>query len=159
MNPKIQDMATIVSRHPLFEDFDAEHRDLIAGCASNVKFNAGETLLKEGQAASNFYLIRYGKVSFEVFSPAKGRLTIQTYHEGDVVGWSWIVPPYRCYHDARALELTRALAFDGACLRAKADADPVFGYALLKRFSPMIAQSLERVELQLLDVYGDSTGE
>ena len=92
-----------------------------------------------------------------MFSPARGRVTIQTHNEGDVVGWSWIVKPYRCYHDARALDLTRAIAFDGACLRRKADEDPAFGYELLKCFSPLIAESLERVELQLLDVYGQPT--
>ena len=147
-------MTQIVSQHPMFEEFSDEHKELIAGCASNARFDTGELLLQEGQPAEKFYLIRYGKVSVEVHSPAQGRITIQTYDEGDVVGWSWIVSPYRCYHDARARSLTRALAFDGACLRNKAESDPVFGYALLKKFSPLIAQSLERVELQLLDVYG-----
>ena len=157
MTPEIRDMVDIVSRHPMFGDFDEEHRDLIAGCASNARFNIGELMLREGEPAEKFYLIRYGKVSVEVFAPPKGRIAIHTYGEGDIVGWSWIVKPYRCYHDARAVDLTRALAFDGACLRAKASSDPAFGYALLRTFAPLIAQSLERVELQLLDVYGHTT--
>ena len=156
MNAQFRDMSEIVSRHPMLADFSPEHQQLIAGCASNAKFDAGETLFREGEPARNFYLIRYGRVSVEVFSPAKGRITIQTCEVGDVLGWSWIVEPYRCYHDARALVLTRAIAFDGACLRDKADSDPAFGYALLKLFSPLIAQNLQRVELQLLDVYGQS---
>ena len=149
-------MADIVSEHPLFADLSDEHRELVAGCASNVKFAAGELLFHEGQPATRFFLIRYGQISIEVSSPTQGRVTIQTYQEGDVVGWSWIVAPYRCYHDARALSLTRALAFDGACLRGKADADAEFGYAIMKRFAPLIVQNLERVELQLLDVYGNA---
>ena len=150
-------MTQIVSQHSMFEDFSDEHKELIAGCASNARFNPGELLLAEGQPADKFYLIRYGKVAIEVYSPAQGRITIHTYDEGDIVGWSWIVSPYRCCHDARARSLTRALAFDGACLRNKAESDPAFGYAMLKKISPMIAQSLERVELQLLDVYGQAS--
>lgn len=154
MTPGIRDMGQIVSEHTMFAGFSPEHHALIAGCASNVAFKAGEMIFREGQPADRFYIIRYGKVAVEVFSPAKGRVTILTHDVGDVLGWSWIVAPYRYYHDARALDLTRALAFDGACLRKKADSDPAFGYALLKKFAPLIAQSLERVELQLLDVYG-----
>lgn len=156
MNTHIRDMTKIVSQNPLLANFKPEHKELIAGCASNVKFDAGELIFREGEPAERFFLIRYGKVSVEVFSPSKGRVTIQTYEVGDVLGWSWIVKPYRCYHDARALDLTRAIAFDGACLRNKADSDPEFGYTLLKCFAPLIAQNLERVELQLLDVYGQS---
>lgn len=153
----MRDMTQIVSQHPMFEDFSGEHKELIAGCASNARFNPGELLLREGQPSEKFYLIRYGKVSLEVHSPAQGRITIQTYDEGDIVGWSWIVSPYRYKHDARARSLTRALEFDGACLRRKAESDPAFGYALLKKFAPLIVQSLERVELQLLDVYGQDS--
>lgn len=155
MNPTFRDMAAIVSEHPMFAAFTEAHRELIAGCASNVRFDAGELLFREGEPVSQFYLIRYGKVAVELVSASRGHITIQTHQEGDIVGWSWIVPPFRSYHDARALTLTRALAFDGGCLRDKANADPEFGFVLLKHFSQLIAQSLERVQLQLVDVYGE----
>lgn len=155
MSSAFKDMAAIVSEHPMFAGFAAEHRELIAGCASNVRFDAGALLFREGEPVSRFYLIRYGKVAVELASPSRGHITIQTHQEGDIVGWSWIVPPFHSYHDARALTLTRALAFDGGCLRDKAAADPEFGFVLLKHFSQLIAQSLERVQLQLVDVYGE----
>lgn len=154
MSSNIQDLTGIVGKHPLFADLDPAHLELVAGCASNVKFEPGEQILHEGQPADRFYLIRYGRVSVEVFAPGRGRITIQTLHPNDVLGWSWIVEPYRWHHDATALDLTRALAFDGACLRKKSEDDPAFGYAILKRFAPLIAKRLERAQLQLLDVYG-----
>ena len=154
MSPKTLDLADVLARHPLFSGLDPKHVELVAGCASNERFDAGQQILQEGQPADRFYLIRYGRVSVEVYAPGRGRLTIQTLHKGDALGWSWIVQPYRWHHDARAVELTRALAFDGACLRKKSEDDPVFGYAILQRFAPLIAQRLERAELQLLDVYG-----
>lgn len=154
MSPHKRDLSEIISVHPLFSGLAPDHLKLIAGCASNFKFDAGEVIMREGEAASTFYLLRYGRVAVEVFAPGRGRVTIQTLHKGDVLGWSWIVEPYRWHHDARALELTRGLAFDGACMRKKSAKDPSFGYELLKRFTPLIAQRLERAELQLLDVYG-----
>ncbi len=154
MSPKSKDLTEVIGRHPLFAGLDPTHLELVAGCASNVRFAAGQQILQEGKVANTFYLIRYGRVSVDVYSPGRGRVTIQTLHKGDVLGWSWIVEPYRWHHDARALELTRALAFEASCLRKKSDDDPAFGYALIRRFAPLIAQRLERAELQLLDVYG-----
>jgi len=149
-------LSSVVERHPLFVGLDPEYLELIAGCASNVRFSAGQQILREGESANHFYLVRYGRVSVEVFAPGRGRLTIQTLHTGDVLGWSWLVKPYRWHHDARAMELTRCLKFDGACIRAKSEEDPRLGYELMKRFAPLIARRLQRAELQLLDVYGDA---
>jgi CRP-like cAMP-binding protein len=91
-----------------------------------------------------------------VFIPGQGRITIETIASGDVLGWSWLFPPYRWHFDAQALELTRAIAFDGACLRAKCDDDHDLGYAL-QRFARIMMQRLQATRLQLLDVYGVRT--
>ncbi len=78
----------------------------------------------------------------------------QTVAEGDVLGWSWLFPPYRWVFDAQALELTRALVFDGTCLRGKCEDDHNLGYELMKRFAHVVVQRLQATRLQLLDVYG-----
>ncbi len=79
---------------------------------------------------------------------------IATLGEGAVVGWSWLFPPYRWSFDARALELTRTVAFDGACLRGKCEADTTLGYELMQRFAAVMLDRLQATRLQLLDVYG-----
>jgi len=71
-----------------------------------------------------------------------------------VLGFSWLMPPYRWVFDAGAVELTRALLFDGACLREKCEADARLGYDLLKRVTGVMMQRLEAASVQLLDVYG-----
>lgn len=144
----------LVAEHPLFADLEAPYLELIAGCAKNVRFEAGERIFREGGKADEFYLVRHGQVAVEVFAPGRGSITIETLHAGQVLGWSWLLPPYRWHHDARAVELTRALAFDAECLRGKSDRDARFGLELMRRFAPLIVQRLERAELQLLDVYG-----
>ena len=100
--------------------------------------------------------MRHGRVVLETFVPGRGALTIETLEEGDLLGWSWLFPPYRWHFDARALDLVRAVAFDGACLRGKIDDDHALGYELLDRFSPVMLERLQATRLQLLDVYGSA---
>ncbi len=71
-----------------------------------------------------------------------------------MIGWSWLFPPYRWHFDARALEVVRVTAFDGACLRGKCEADPAFGYALMSRFAQILIERLQWTRLRLLDLYG-----
>jgi CRP/FNR family transcriptional regulator, cyclic AMP receptor protein len=144
----------ILAEHPFFKDLDARYLGLIVGCASNVRFDAGRFLFREGEEADQFYLIRHGRVALEVFTPARGPLVVQTCDEGEVLGWAWLLPPYHWHFDARAVELTRAIALDGKCLRTKCEEDHDLGYELLKRFAHIIEHRLQATRLQLLDVYG-----
>lgn len=152
----IHDLAPLLAENPFFADFDPGYLELIAGCASNVKFGAGESIFRDGRPADRFYLVRFGRVAVEVFAPGKGPVTIQTLEEGDVLGWSWLIPPFTWRHDARALELTRALAFEGECLRKKCEEDPRFGYQLMGHFARVIAERLHNAQVQLMDLYGDA---
>ncbi|HEY7693437.1 MAG TPA: cyclic nucleotide-binding domain-containing protein [Gaiellaceae bacterium] len=144
----------LVADSPIFAGLDRSRLELVAGCARNTGFAAGEYLFREGDRADTFYLVRHGRVLLEAFVPGRGALTIQTVDAGDVVGWSWLFPPYRWHFDARALDIVRAVAFDGACLRGKCDQDHTLGYELLGRFSPVMLQRLQATRLQLMDVYG-----
>jgi CRP/FNR family transcriptional regulator, cyclic AMP receptor protein len=140
---------------PLFEGLSNAKRALIAGCAGNVRFLEGETLFREGNPANTFLLIRHGSVAIETFVPARGAITIETIEPGEIVGWSWLFPPYRWHFDARALSTVRATAFDGACLREKCDSNPELGYELMSRFAQVLMERLQWTRLRLLDVYGD----
>ncbi len=150
----IHTLEAILAEHPFFKDLDPRYLQLIVGCAANVRFEAGRFIFHEGDEANQFYLLRHGSVSLEVFVPERGPLIIQTLGEGDVLGWSWLFPPYRWVFDARAVSLTRAIALDGACLRKKCEEDHELGYELLKRFAQIIMERLQATRLQLLDVYG-----
>ena len=63
----------------------------------------GQLLFREGDPADTFYLVRHGSVALETFVPARGPVMIETLEAGEVVGWSWLFPPYRWHFDARAL--------------------------------------------------------
>jgi CRP/FNR family cyclic AMP-dependent transcriptional regulator len=143
----------LLAEHPFFQGLDSRHLQLIAGCASNVRFDMGQYIFHEGEEANEFYIIRHGKVALETLAPGHKPITIQTIEEGDVLGWSWLFPPYRWHFNAYAVELTRAIALDGKCLRTKCEEDHDLGYEFLKRFASVVEQRLQATRLQLLDVY------
>ena len=139
---------------PVFQGLSRGHLELIAGCATNVRFDEGQMLFNEGDKASRFFVVRHGLVAIELYAPEKGRITIETVRDNGVVGWSWLIPPYRWYFDARAVESTRAVALDAQCLRGKCEEDTKLGYDLMQRFAQVMTKRLQRAAMQLLDVYG-----
>jgi CRP-like cAMP-binding protein len=147
----------VLAKHPFFDALDARYLELSVGCASNLRFKADELIFREGEEANHFYLIREGKVSLEVFVPGRGRLIVQTLGGGDILGWSWLVPPYRWMFDGRAAEVTRAIVLDGKCLRDKCEADHELGYELLKRVTAVLGLGLDATRVRLVDIYGAST--
>lgn len=149
----METLEAILAQHPFFDRLEQCHLDLLVGCASNVRFDVGQFILREGEEANHFYLIRHGKVALEIFAGHRGPITVETLEDGDIVGWSWLFPPYRWRFDARAVEITRAIALDGKCLRTKSEQDHDLGYELLKRFARIMEERLQATRLQLLDVY------
>jgi CRP/FNR family transcriptional regulator, cyclic AMP receptor protein len=150
----METLEPLLTEHPFFRDLTPGDIQYLTGCAKNVRFEAGQVIFREGEAADQFYLIRDGRVALENFAPGRGSAPILTLGAGDALGWSWLVPPYKWRFDARAIETTRAFALDGKCLRGKCDQDPRFGYELLKRIAAIIAERLHDTRLQMLDVYG-----
>ncbi|KAA0079925.1 cyclic nucleotide-binding domain-containing protein [Trinickia soli] len=144
----------ILREHPFFAGLAPAHNRLISGCARNHRFNAGHFLLREGDSANEFFLIRHGKVALEIVAPGQAPIVVATLGAGEIVGTSWLIPPYRWTFDVRAVELTRAIGMDARCLREKCEADHDLGYELMKRFLPVFVKRLEATRLQLLDVYG-----
>ena len=146
-----------LSQHAFFRGLDAEFIQVLVGCASNVHFDAGEVIFRHGEKADRFFLIRSGRVSVEISTPEGSSLRIQTLGEGDVLGWSWLFPPFLWHFDASATELTRAVALDGVCLRRKCEEDTALGFELTKRFSSTMHERLQATRMQILDIYGPTS--
>ncbi|WP_209262530.1 cyclic nucleotide-binding domain-containing protein [Thiorhodococcus minor] len=151
---QIEGLERLLAEHPFFRDMSQRARDLIAGCAANRVFHDGERLLREGDQADVFYLVRHGAVAVEVQAPGRKPLVLETLGDGEVLGWSWLVPPYRVQFDGRAVGLVRALAMDAKCLRGKCAKDPALGYEFLSHFVGVMAERLTAARLQMLDIYG-----
>ncbi len=154
----MQTLEPILAKHPFFKELKPEYLRLITGCASNVRFDTGTYIFHEGDDASQFYLIREGKVALELFAAQYGPITIETIEAGEVLGWSWIFPPYRWHFSGRVFEPTRAIALDGKCLRDKGEENHDLGYELMKRAAQIMMERLQATRLRLLDIYSDLPG-
>ena len=153
----IKDLGPILKEHAFFKDLPAKYFDFIVGCASNVVFKEDEVILKEGDSADKFYLVRSGQVAIYIERPR--HISVQTIREGEILGWSWLIPPYRYRFSARATEPTRAIALDGTCLRGKCEKNHELGYEVLKRIIPILTGRLEAARIQLMDIYNIKCGE
>lgn len=139
---------------PWAEGLSSTHLEQLADGATDQQHTAGGYLFREGDSADTFYVVRRGRVGLEVFAPPGGAITVQTVSDGEILGWSWLFPPHRCAFDARVLEPTQIIAFDGATLRRKAEDDHELGYQLMKRMAKVFTNRLAATRMQLVDVYG-----
>ncbi len=150
----MKDLVTLVAEHPFFEDLAPAHLALVVGCAQMAVYKKNDYLFKYGDDAAYFFLLRYGRVALELTGPGADSFRFQTVGAGEVLGWSWLFPPHQSQFDARVIEDARVIRFDGKCLRAKCDSDPVLGYDLMKRFAQVMVRRFADTRLQLIDVYG-----
>ena len=155
---RVMHVRELLEEHPFLRGLGPAALTLMAGCAVNERFEAGQHIAREGDAADRFYVIRHGRVSIEIPVPGRGRLIVQTLHEGDVFDWSWVVSPYRWAFDARAETLVRAVRVDARCLRRTMESNHELGYRLLERFVDVMASRIVAERVQLLDLYGSPPG-
>ena len=153
-----ENLTDILRQHPFLAGLSEDHMQVLVGCASNVRFAEGAPLIHEGEIANKFYLVRAGRIALETDVNARGKIRIQTVGPGDVLGWSWLISPFRWHFNALAVADVRAVALDGECLRKKCEDDHDFGYEMLSRFSRVMERRLEATRVQLLDLYTTSPG-
>jgi len=150
----VKGLEEVLGAHPFCSGLGKAELSLLVGCAKNVRFSEGDGIFKTGGSADRFFIVRSGEVAVELHEPGRGRLTVATVGAGDILGWSWLVPPHVWLFDGRAVTDCRAIALDGACLRKKCEENHDLGYELLKRVAVVVADRLAATRLQLLDVYG-----
>ena len=142
-----------VAKHPFCKGLSVPQLRILTDSAMETKFEAGQLIFREGDIANRFYLIQEGQVALESLAIDREPVLIQTIGAGDVLGWSWLFPPYYWHFDARALEPTTAIFFYGTRLREQCEADHELGYELIKRMSMIMLNRLQATRRQLLTVY------
>lgn len=150
----MDNLEATLAAQPFLAGLSAGHLHLVAGCASLVNFPANHVIFAEGEAAQQLFLLRYGRVAVEIHRPRRGNKTVYTLGEGDVLGICWLELPQNFFFDARALEITRTIGLDLACLQQLGEDHPDLGYELVKRFVLAQAKKLKLLKLQLVDFYG-----
>jgi CRP/FNR family transcriptional regulator, cyclic AMP receptor protein len=142
-----------VAAHPFFAELTPEQLDALSGDGVPAAYRPGERIFAEGAAADRFWLVETGSVALDMRVPGRGDQVLETLVGPTVLGWSWLSPPYRWHFGAIAREPATAIAFDAASVRRRGEADPAFGYAILRCFTPVIIQRLQAARLRVLDMY------
>jgi CRP/FNR family transcriptional regulator, cyclic AMP receptor protein len=140
---------------PALAGLTVAQRAVLADLSESVTATAAERLFQQGQPAEHFWLIESGQVRLDTEQPAGERQLVQTLGPGDVLGWSWLVPPYRWRLDATAAEPVSAVRLDAVAVRSVAERDPAFGYALVIGLIGALLPRLHATRARLLDLYGN----
>jgi CRP/FNR family transcriptional regulator, cyclic AMP receptor protein len=136
--------------HPFFIGMAPEHLDIVARHAREAEYTPDQILFSEGEPANRFFVIEQGKIALEAHETANRSYRIQLLGEGDVLGWSWLFPPFVWHFRARAIEPVRVIVLDGAHLLVTAEQDKTFGYELMKRLAQLVIKRLQITRKELV---------
>ena len=145
-----------ITEHAFFQGLKPEHVAVLTEGATAAKFKAGDVLFREREPANQFYLIESGKVVLEAHEPANSTIPVQMLGAGEVLGWSWLFPPFFWHFQARALEPTNVIILSGAHLLVCAERNHEFGYDLMKRMAQVVIHRLQATRKQLLALQVES---
>lgn len=150
----MDNLRSLLAEHPFLAGLATEQLALLEHCASLVNFAAGQIIYQAGEQAHFIYLLRFGQVALEVHRPRRGPKILYTLGEGEVLGIVWAGQERERFFDARARQVTRAIALELDCLKDLCDQHVDLGYELLKRLVQAQARLLKLLKLQLVDFYG-----
>lgn len=142
-----------LAEHPFTRDFPVDCIDALAECSAGRDFRKGNYLWRQGDPAETLYLVFDGEVSLGMTTPNEGLLRIETLGAGDILGWSWILAPYRWHFDAYATTDVRAVGLNARRLRERCKMAPELHLELLRRLVPVIDHRLHMTRRKLLDMY------
>jgi CRP-like cAMP-binding protein len=153
----LESQVEVLQDHPFLTGMTEENLRVLASMAGEMSFRRDELIFRQHDESSLFYLLLEGRVALEVALPGR-TLRIQTVGPGEELGWSSMLTPMKKQFQARSLDSVRALAFDGARLRAACDANCALGYDLMRRVLGVVAERLQNTRLQLIDMYSATGG-
>ena len=146
----IEVTAEALATHPFLHGVSGDHLTVLTEATSDVTFPAKQRLFEDGGSATRFWLLQSGHVSLDLHVPGQGRMKIDTIGMGELLGWSWLFPPYRWAFGAVAASRVEAFEFDGRMVRARCASDPVLGYEVTRRLAHVVAKRLQSTRVRLI---------
>jgi CRP/FNR family transcriptional regulator, cyclic AMP receptor protein len=141
--------------HAFVRGMPPDHVARLADAAVAVSVPAGHRFFEEGGNATKFWLVTAGHVALDLRKPGQAELIVETLGGGDVVGLSWLSPPYEWQFGAVAVEATAAFELDGREVIALCDSQPEMGYQITRRMAAVASRRLHAARIRLLDLYGE----
>ena len=146
----------LLEAHPVFHDFPKEFVEDLGECTWEMEFIPDQYVFWSGHDAKFFYILRSGSIALVAHTQDQGKVTIETLHNGDVLGWSWLYPPYKWHFDAKTIDPARVIVVDARCVLAKCEQNHELGYELMLRFSRIMLDRLMATRMRMLDIYTQS---
>lgn len=136
-------LESVLAEHPFLRGLKPEHLRFLADNAMRVHYQPGEVIFREGDPANRFYLLEAGRVRLESERGDEPSAEVQVLGPGEVLGWSWLFPPYYWHFGARAVEPATAIFLYGTRVREQCEQDTALGYELMKRVAQLVIQRLQ----------------
>ena len=149
--------AAALAAHPFLHGMSADQLGLLADAARDVSFPARYRLFEDGGYATRFWLIQAGHVSLDLHVPGEGPVVIESIGMGELLGWSWLFPPYKWAFGAVAASAVEAFEFDAPTVRELCAAYPELGYEFNQRVTRVLAKRLQATRIRLIARSGYST--
>ncbi len=146
-----QSIDDYLSSHAFFSGLDENFMNFVLASATELQIRKGDVLFRQGARADKFYLLRNGQISMQIPALVGPTLEIQNLGENQILGWSWLIPPFRWHFLARAVEDSDLIEFDGSAMLAHCEEDPKFGYELFKRFAALMSERLDVARQKMMD--------
>jgi len=140
----------IVHQHPFFANLPESYSQALLENSSQRIFETNKYLTRQGQPANEFYLLGNGKVSIETVTETNEVVSVQQVGEGEILGLSWLFPPYLWQFDAKAIETTRSLVFDARVLRSMCEQDHEFAFQLMRRYGQLLFERVGSIRQSLI---------
>ena len=148
----IEVSAATLAAHPFLHGISPDHLAVLARAASDVTFPAGHRFFEDGGHASRFWLVQSGHVTVDVDVPGQGRVPIGTIGMGELMGWSWLFPPFMWAFGAVAASPVETFEFDARTVRAWCAADPALGSEVTRRVAEVLTKRLKSTRSRLITV-------
>ncbi|NGO69192.1 cyclic nucleotide-binding domain-containing protein [Streptomyces boncukensis] len=130
------------------------HRHELRALGEEVSFPVGARIFEEGERADRFWVLRTGTVALDLRVPGRRPVPIETVGPGELLGWSWLFPPYEWHLGAGTASPVRADEYDAEAVRRLCEENPEIGSALARGVAEVVADRLRRARTRLTDLYG-----
>ena len=137
--------------HTIFSNLNPAHIEILVQHAQERSFVVGDMLFRQMDMAEHFYILMDGSIKVQVPAIMGPALVVQTLGASDILGWSWLIPPYKWTFEAKAELDSRVLVFDGKALLQHCETDNKFGYTLMKMFAGLMSERLNAARIKMMD--------
>jgi CRP/FNR family transcriptional regulator, cyclic AMP receptor protein len=146
-----QSIDTYLTSHEFFTGFNEVDLKFLCDCSSLEQIEQGQMLFRQGEQADKFYVVRTGRISIQMPAIMGPNIEMQSLGSDQILGWSWLISPFKWSFQALAEETSELIRFDGTAILARCEQNPKFGYEMLKKFAGLMSIRLDAARRKMMD--------